>query len=153
MSSFCLEADALVHYFRQVQVRKAIGAIPSAELSDVQDSLLSKVSPTLREEPARYGIAVRRQPLRDVPFPRTIQQLFSRKLEARIRAESDLENARSVVSAARTTKNAAKLMQSDDTIRYLQLLEILNKIARRGNHTFHPHDLPHVRSSGRTAGS
>ncbi len=148
-----METDIYVHHLSQVQVRKAIGAISSEELNGEQNTLLSEGSPTLREELARYGIAIRQQLLRDVTFPRAIQQLFSRKLEAKIRAESDLENARSVVSAARTMKNAAKLMESDDNIRFLQLLETLNKIAQQGNHTFHLHDLPHAGSSGLPAGS
>ena len=142
------EADAIVHHFSQVQVRKAIGAISSEELNELQDSLLNEVAPTLRDELLRYGIAIRQQLLRDVTFPRPIQQLFSRKLEAKIRADSDLENARSIVAAARTMKNAAKLMESDDNIRYLQLLETMNKIAQKGNHTFHLHDLPAMRTPG-----
>ncbi len=147
-----MEADAIVHHFSQVHVRKSIGAIASDQLNELQEGLLGEVSPTLREELARYGITISQQLLRDISFPRPIQQLFSRKLEARIRAESDLENARSVVAAARTMKTAAKLMESDDNIRYLQLLETMNKIAQKGNHTFHLHDLPTLRASGLPAG-
>ncbi|WP_217633851.1 SPFH domain-containing protein [Hymenobacter psychrophilus] len=68
--------------------------------------------------------------------------LFSRHLEAKIRAKADLENARTAVATARTLKNAAELMKDDDSIRFFQYLETITKIAAKGKHTFLVGDFP-----------
>ena len=73
---------------------------------------------------------------RDISFPKSIQHLFAKKLEAKIRAEADLENARSVVAAARALKNASTMMKDDENIRFIQLMETMTKISSKGNHTF-----------------
>ena len=74
--------------------------------------------------------------LRDVTFPKQIQDLFAKQLEAKIRAKADLENARTQVATARTLKNASELMKGDENIKFVQLLETITKIAEKGKHTF-----------------
>jgi hypothetical protein len=69
-------------------------------------------------------------------LPKSIQDLFAKNLEAKIRAKSDLENARTTVAVARALKNASELMKDDDNIRFFQLLETISKIAEKGKHTF-----------------
>ena len=90
-----------------------------------------------------YGLELVRPMLRDVTFPKTIQDLFARHLEAKIRAKADLENARTTVATARALKNAAELMKDDENIKFFQLLETINKIADKGKHTFVIGDLQH----------
>ena len=85
---------------------------------------------------ATYGIEINKQYLRDVTFPKSIQNLFAKKLEAKIRAEADLENARAVVATARALKNASKVMENDSNIRFIQWMETITKISGKGNHTF-----------------
>ena len=98
---------------------------------------------TLRRELADYGLELVRLMLRDVTFPKTIQDLFARHLEAKIRAKADLENARTTVATARALKNAAELMKDDENIKFFQLLETITKIADKGKHTFVIGDLHH----------
>ncbi|KKP40970.1 hypothetical protein A2483_03135 [Candidatus Peregrinibacteria bacterium RIFOXYC2_FULL_33_13] len=62
-------------------------------------------------------------------------------LESKIRAQSDLENARTQVATARALKNAAELMKQDNNIKFIQVLETITKIAAKGNHTFVMGDL------------
>ena len=83
-----------------------------------------------------YGIRLEAILLRDLTFPKHIQQLFAKKLEAKIGAEVKLTDARASVAAARALKNAATLMSDNPNIRYLRLLETLGDMARQGNHTF-----------------
>lgn len=91
---------------------------------------------SLRRELAEYGLEFVRLMLRDVTFPQTIQDLFARHLEAKIRAKADLENARTTVATARALKNAAELMKDDENIKFFQLRETSTKIADKGKHTF-----------------
>ena len=74
--------------------------------------------------------------LRDVTFPKSIQDLFAKQLDSKIRAKADLENARTAVATARTMKNASKLMEGDENIKFVQFLETINRIASKGKHTF-----------------
>jgi regulator of protease activity HflC (stomatin/prohibitin superfamily) len=105
-------------------------------LNDKRNELLDVVPESLQRELRDYGIEIVRLMLRDVTFPKTVQDLFSRQLEAKIRAKADLENARTAVASARALKNAAELMKDDENIKFFQLLETITKIAEKGKHTF-----------------
>lgn len=80
----------------------------------------------------------------DLTFPKNIQGLFARHLEAKIRAKADLENARTAVATARALKNASELMKGDDNIRFFQFMETISKIAEKGRHTFLVGEFPQV---------
>jgi len=119
------KANQLVHSYSQIYMREAIAKIVSTELNDLKGEILQEIPAALQLELATYGIAINKQYLRDVTFP-----------EAKIRAEADLENARAVVATARTLKNASKLMENDNNIRFIQWMETITKISGKGNHTF-----------------
>ena len=137
------EAGQLLHSLTQVHLRDLISKVASEDLNDRREELLNVVPETLRQELADYGLELVRLMLRDVTFPKTIQDLFARHLEAKIRAKADLENARTTVATARALKNAAELMKDDENIKFFQLLETITKIADKGRHTFVFGDLQH----------
>jgi regulator of protease activity HflC (stomatin/prohibitin superfamily) len=130
------EAEQLLHNLTQVYLRDLISKVGSEELNDRRAELLNDVPETLRGALADYGLEIVRLMLRDVTFPKTIQDLFARHLEAKIRAKADLENARTAVATARALKNAAELMKDDENIKFFQVLETISKIADKGRHTF-----------------
>ncbi len=130
------EAEQLLHNLTQVYLRDLISKVASEDLNDRREGWLNVVPENLRRELSDYGIELVRLMLRDVTFPKTIQDLFARHLEAKIRAKSDLENARTMVATARALKNAAELMKDDENIKFFQLLETITKIADKGKHTF-----------------
>jgi len=130
------EAEQLLHSLTQVYLRDLISQVASEALNERRAELLNVVPDTLRREVGEYGIELMRLMLRDVTFPKTIQDLFARHLEAKIRAKADLENARTAVATARALKNAAELMKDDENIKFFQLLETITKIADKGKHTF-----------------
>lgn len=135
-STESLEAEQLLHSLTQVYLRDLISKVASEDLNDRREELLNVVPETLRRELADYGLELVRLMLRDVTFPKPIQDLFARHLEAKIRAKADLENARTTVATARALKNAAELMKDDENIKFFQLLETITKIADKGKHTF-----------------
>ncbi|HEY0101739.1 MAG TPA: slipin family protein [Pyrinomonadaceae bacterium] len=130
------EAEQLLHNLTQVYLRDLISKVLSEDLNERREELLNVVPETLRRDLSDYGLEIVRLMLRDVTFPKAIQDLFARHLEAKIRAKADLENARTAVATARALKNAAELMKDDDNIRFFQLLETITKIADKGKHTF-----------------
>jgi regulator of protease activity HflC (stomatin/prohibitin superfamily) len=142
-STEALEAEQLLHSLTQVYLRDLISKVASEDLNERREELLNVVPETLRRDLSDYGLEIVRLMLRDVTFPKTIQDLFARHLEAKIRAKADLENARTTVATARALKNAAELMKDDDNIKFFQLLETINKIADKGKHTFVIGDLQH----------
>lgn len=132
-----VEAEQLIHHLSQVQLREAIAQLDSENLNEQRGQILNGVpDDALQEQLAPYGLTLLELSLRDITFPKAIQDLFSRRLESKIRAQSDLENARTAVAAARALKNASDLMKGDDNIRFLQLMETLTKVAATGKHTF-----------------
>ena len=136
-----VEAEQLLHSLTQVYLRESIAGVSSEQLNEKRDDLLATVPENLQGELKEYGLEIVRLLLRDVTFPKAIQDLFARQLESKIRAKADLENARTAVATARTLKNATELMKDDDNIKFFQLLEAITKIAEKGKHTFVVGDL------------
>lgn len=128
--------ERILHPLSQVYWREVISQIDSLALNEQRQNFFLSIPEGLNESLAQYGIEVTGMYLRDITFPKAIQDLFARQLEAKIRAQTDLENARSVVATARALKNAAQLIKEDDNIKFLQYLETLTKIAANGKHTF-----------------
>ncbi len=130
-------ADQLVANLLQIEARRVVSGIDSQSIITNRDSLDDLTTDAVTSELAKYGIVLTKATIRDITFPKPIQDLFARRLEARIRAEADLENARTAVASARALKNAAELMRGDEGIRFIQYLETITKIAAKGRHTFH----------------
>ncbi len=130
------EAEQLVHNLSQVYLRRVISGIESEELNEKRSDLIPEVPDELAKQLAENGLEIVRIVVRDITFPKSIQDLFAKQLEAKIRAKNDLENARTTVATARALKNASELMKGDDNIKFVQLLETVTKIAEKGKHTF-----------------
>jgi len=129
-------AEQLTHNLSQVHLRKIISEIESEELNEKRSEILTEIPAELQNELKDYGIEIVRLLIKDLTFPKTIQDLFAIHLEAKIRAKADLENARTQVATARALKNASELMKGDENIKFVQMLETITKIAEKGKHTF-----------------
>ncbi|MEM1116400.1 MAG: SPFH domain-containing protein [Bacteroidota bacterium] len=138
------QVHALVHAYVQAAVKDRVAALTSEQITDDRAVLADLRTPALDAQATALGVEVAEVLLRDVTFPKAIQALFSKRLEARIRAQSDLENARTTVAAARALKNASAMLADDPTVLFLQYLETLTKIAETGNHTFHVEGMPRL---------
>ena len=130
------EAEQRIWNIAQIHVKNIIARYESEELNDKRSELSGLRREELNNQLTEYGIEIDEIEVRDLTFPKSIQDLFSKHLEAKIRAKSDLENARTAVSTARTLKNAAELTKDNEDIRFFQMLETISKIAEKGKHTF-----------------
>lgn len=130
------QTEQVIHNLSQVYVRRVIAEIESEELNEKRNDILTEIPVELQNDLKDYGIEIVRLLIKDLTFPKTIQDLLAKQLEAKIRAKADLENARTQVATARTLKNAAELMKGDENIKFIQLLETITKIAEKGKHTF-----------------
>lgn len=120
----------------QAVIRRRIVAYNSEELNEKRGELTEFMNDDSLKQTSTFGVSVDECQLIDITFPKHIQELFARHLEAKIRAKADLENARTTVATARALKNASELMKDDDNIKFFQLLETMTKIAAKGKHTF-----------------
>ncbi|WP_019507944.1 slipin family protein [Pleurocapsa sp. PCC 7319] len=130
------EAESVVHNLSQVYLREEIASIESQELNKRKKEILNHIPESLQIKLNSYGISVHQLIIKDIYFPKIIQQLFAQQLEAKIRSKLDLENARTTVATARALKNAAELMKNNENIKFIQFLETISKIATQGKHTF-----------------
>lgn len=130
------DAEQRLQHIFQVLIRNFIVQLDSEALNDKRGQLLDFKSEETEGQSLEFGISIESATLRDITFPKSIQDLFAKHLEAKIRAKSDLENARTTVATARALKNAADLMKDDDNMKFIQMLETINKIAEKGKHTF-----------------
>ncbi len=129
-------AEQLIQNLSQIQLRKIISQIDSEELNEKRNEILTGIPVELQNELNECGIEIVRLLVKDLTFPKTIQDLFAKQLESKIRAKTDLENARTQVAMARSLKNASELMKGDENIKFVQMLETITKIAEKGKHTF-----------------
>lgn len=138
------EAEQRIAVAVQLAARSQIGAFSSEELNERRAELTDLQTEELTQLVAQFGVTLELVQLRDLTFPKNIQELFARHLEAKIRAKADLENARTAVATARTLKNASELMKGDDNMRFYQFLETITKIASKGKHTFLVGEFPQL---------
>lgn len=130
------ECDQQIHLISQIFIRNKIAAFDSEALNENRGELTHFNSEELQNAVAHLGITIQSAQLKDISFPKNIQDLFAKQLEAKIRSKADLENARTTVATARALKNAAELIKGDESIRFMQYLEAMTKIAEKGKHTF-----------------
>ena len=130
------QTEQITHNLSQVYVRRLISEIESEELNEKRNEILTEIPDELQKDVQDYGVKIDRILLKDLTFPKSIQDLFAKQLEAKIRAKTDLENARTQVATARALKNASELMKGDENIKFMQMLETITKIAEKGKHTF-----------------
>jgi regulator of protease activity HflC (stomatin/prohibitin superfamily) len=125
-----------IHYITQIAIREKISESISEELNENRNKITEKMNIDLTEKTKEHGITIDYIDLRDLTFPKVIQDLFAKILESKIRARADLENARTQVAAARALKNASEIMKNDESIKQLQYIDTILKIAEKGKHTF-----------------
>ena len=130
------EAEQLLSNAAQLHIRNVIANLDSETLNEKRTELTDFKTKEIGKQAAEIGIEIKQIQLRDITFPKAIQELFARHLEAKIRAKAELENARTTVATARALKNASELMKDDDNIRFFQYMETITKIANKGKHTF-----------------
>jgi regulator of protease activity HflC (stomatin/prohibitin superfamily) len=126
----------MVQVEAQMLFRDRISGGEAEALVDDRAAITEGLLEALNTRVEKYGITASSLQLIDLTFPKTIQDIFAKRLEAKVRAQVELENARSQVAATRALKNAAELMKADPEIRYLQYLELLSSISSKGKHTF-----------------
>ena len=130
------EAEQRLYNIVQLYIRNKIAELDSETLNEKRNELTDFKTEEMVKEISEFGITIEQAQLRDLTFPKSIQDLFAKHLEAKIRAKSDLENARTAVATARALKNASELMKDDDNIKFFQVIETITKIAEKGKHTF-----------------
>lgn len=136
VESIIYEAEQRLLNVIQVHIRNKIAGMDSEELNEKRGEIADFNMQAIEQTVAEFGITIEEITLKDMTFPKAIQELFAKHLEAKIRAKADLENARTAVATARALKNAAALLKEDGNIKFFQLLETINKIAEKGKHTF-----------------
>jgi regulator of protease activity HflC (stomatin/prohibitin superfamily) len=130
------EAEQRLYTIVQLYLRNKIAELDRETLNEKRNELADFKTEEMVKEISEFGITIERSQIRDLTFPKSIQDLFAKHLEAKIRAKSELENARTVVATARALKNASELMKDDDNIKFLQVIETITAIAEKGKHTF-----------------
>jgi len=130
------EAEQRISNIAQVTVRSKISEIESEVLNEKRNELADLKTEEMEKRANEIGITIEQATIRDITFPKNIQDVFMTQLESKIRSRADLENARTAVASARALKNAAEIMKDDENIKFHQLIETITKIAAKGKHTF-----------------
>jgi len=130
------EAERLISNILQQFIRNIIANMDSETLNEKRNEITDFKNEEMERHVSEFGVEIEQALLRDITFPKSIQDLFAKHLEAKIRAKAELENARTTIATARALKNASELMKDDDNIKFFQWMETITKIADKGKHTF-----------------
>jgi len=130
------EAEQHICNIVQIYIRNKISEYDSEMLNEKRNELTNFKTEEMENGVSEFGILIEQAQIRDLTFPKSIQDLFAKHLEAKIKSKTDLENARTAVAAARALKNASEMMKDDDNIKFFQIIETINKISEKGKHTF-----------------
>lgn len=136
MYAIIQEAEQRICNIVQIYLRNRIAEMDSETINERRNELTEFKTDGMEKEVSEFGITIEQAQLRDLTFPKSVQDLFAKHLEAKIRAKSELENARTAVATARALKNASELMKDDENIKFFQIIETITKIADKGKHTF-----------------
>jgi regulator of protease activity HflC (stomatin/prohibitin superfamily) len=117
-------------------IRSVIAGLNSDEIIEKREVLEQLELGGLKDEFDELGVLVENLVIGDLTYPKGIQNLFAKRLATKIKAETELANARTLVATARTLKNASKMMEGDENIKFLKYLETISKIAETGRHSF-----------------
>ncbi|SER14529.1 slipin family protein [Epilithonimonas lactis] len=130
------ELEQRIYNIVQLYIRNRIAEMDSETLNEKRNELTEFKTEEMEKQVSEFGVTIEQAQLKDLTFPKSIQDLFAKHLEAKIRAKSELENARTAVATARALKNASELMKDDENIKFFQIIETITKIADKGKHTF-----------------
>ena len=131
------ELENLIRVQSQIYLRDMIATIESTSLTEKRAELTQQAVTQVDDKMQAVGVNLVEVSIIDFTFPKMIQDLFSKELEAKIRAKSELENARTTVATARMLKNAADMIKQNEEMKFVQTLEMITRIADKGKHTFH----------------
>jgi regulator of protease activity HflC (stomatin/prohibitin superfamily) len=148
MAFLVAELEQRIYNVVQIAIRNRISEYESESLNEKHHEVAEFGTEEMNKELEALGIVIEQAQLKDLTFPKTVQDLFAKHLEAKIRAKSDLENARTAVATARALKNASELMKDDDNIKFFQIMETITKIADKGKHTFMIGDMNQLMKRG-----
>ena len=130
------EAETRIFHIVQRYIRQIIADMDSETLNEKRNKISDFKTDEMVSEVSEFGITIEEAKLRDLTFSKNVQNLFSALLEAKIKAKTELENARTTVATARALKNASEIMKDDDNMKFFQIMETITKIAAKGQHTF-----------------
>lgn len=147
----------------QIKIRDQLAELTSEEINANRARLPKFTEEEINSWFTGRGITIQEIALRDLTFPKSVQDLFSMRLESKIRIEVEkeqiktraevmleeakaksqvkLEEAHSQVAAARALKNASEIMKDDEVAKFNKVLETLVKISSNGQHTFYLGDM------------
>lgn len=131
-----LNVEQQIRSISQTLIRNIVAGVQSEVINERRAELLGSLSADMQESVNDYGVTLCQVLLKDISFPKKIQELFARQLEVNIRSKADLDKARTQVATARALKNAADLMRDNENIKFLQMMETMTQIAASGKHTF-----------------
>ncbi|UEB49554.1 SPFH domain-containing protein [Campylobacter curvus] len=116
----------------QLYARSVISALPAQEIAARTFTLDPNV---IGEKASELGIKILNVDFLDITFPKAIQALFARELEANLRAKIELENARTIIATTRALKNATAMIKDDKEMKFLQVMELLQNAVKTGKNT------------------
>ncbi len=130
------DIDHHIRVVTETLVRHMMAGLRSEVLNEKRMELQEELTVNIQEKMQRYGLLIPMVLLTKITFPKKIQELFTQQRELSIRSKIDLEKAHNQVATAKVLDEAADLMSNNENVKFLQMLETLNQMAAKGNHTF-----------------
>jgi regulator of protease activity HflC (stomatin/prohibitin superfamily) len=117
----------------QLALRAVVGARELDALLTAKDAVAAELDGVVRGRLRAFGVEAVALGIRDVILPGEMKELLNKVTEARKAAEANLITRREEVAAMRSQANTARLLEENATLMRLRELEVLERIAAKGN--------------------
>jgi len=131
------EIENRIHAYSQIAFRDIITSLNAEDLNENKSIAFTDIADKINVKAKEFGVEVLTAPIRDITFPKSIQDIMAVGLESKIKAKSELESARTSVAVARAMKNAADLLKDDENMKLIKYMEHMERLAKSGNVNFY----------------
>lgn len=123
----------------QIALRDVVFTYPAKDVlvkrAEISKAILDSITPYFAEK----GVQLEALAIRDVTLKADLRALYAEEYMIERKANLVLASARSQVASSRALANTAKIFSENENVKFLKLLETLEKLSTKTGNTIHIH--------------
>jgi len=126
-----------IHLQSQIVLRDVVSQMKLSQILDSRSKISEELATNLSEIFKSKGINIELAMLRDIGMKSDLRNIYTEEYMVEKKANLALASARSQVASARAMANASKIITDNKNIKFLKLLETLEKISQKTGNSLH----------------
>lgn len=126
-----------IHLQSQIVLRDIVSQMKLNQIFNSRSKISQELAKNLSEIFKSKGINIELAMLRDIGMKSDLRNIYAEEYMVEKKANLALASARSQVASARAMANASKILTDNKNIKFLKLLETLEKISQKTGNSLH----------------